>query len=81
MTQKRFNHVFLHGHKHRTDQIDIIEIAKQFSLRNHRRQFFGNLSLFRHTPVTVFFLVYYANTIGSMVVQFFIFVLQCMHKW
>lgn len=44
MTQKRFNHVvLLHGHKHRTDQIDVEECAKEFSLRNHRRrQFFGN---------------------------------------
>ena len=44
MTEKRLNHlILLHSHKHRTDEVSVVEVAKEFSLRNDRRkEFFGN---------------------------------------
>lgn len=44
MTQRRLNHVILlHVHKQRTDEIDLYQIARDFSFKNARRkQFFGN---------------------------------------
>ena len=44
MTEKRLNHlILLHSHKHRTDELSVVEVAKEFSLRNDRcNDFFGN---------------------------------------
>ena len=44
MTQKRLNHlVILHSYQQRTDKLDLLNIAVDFSSRNNRRQlFFGN---------------------------------------
>jgi hypothetical protein len=43
MMEKRYNNVLvLNMHKERTDEIDLAEIAKEFSQRNDRRmRFFG----------------------------------------
>ena len=44
MTQKRLNHVILlHTHKQRTDDLDLVSIARDFTQGNSRRKaFFGN---------------------------------------
>ena len=44
MTQQRLNHcMLLHVHVKQTDQLDLIDIAKEFVRRNERRRtFFGN---------------------------------------
>ena len=44
MTQKRLNHVtIVHTHKKRTDDLNLLDIAKQFICGNERRaNFFGN---------------------------------------
>lgn len=44
MTQKRLNHVILlHTHKQRTDDLDLVSIARDFTEANSRRKaFFGN---------------------------------------
>ena len=43
MTEKRLNHlIIVHSHKQRTDDIDILTVAREFSQRNDRRsEFFG----------------------------------------
>ena len=44
MTQERLNHcMLLHMHREKTDNLDLIEIAKEFVSRCERRKnFFGN---------------------------------------
>lgn len=43
MTEKRLNHlILLHSHKQRTDDINVLDIAKEFIQRNERRsKYFG----------------------------------------
>ena len=47
MTEKRLNHlILLHSHKHRTDEVSAVEVAKEFSLRNDKsKEFFGNFDI------------------------------------
>ena len=43
MTEKRYNNLLiLHVHKHKTDELNLTDIAKEFVNRNERRiNFFG----------------------------------------
>ena len=47
MTEKRLNQlILLHSHKHRTDNLSMMEPAKEFAERNERRRdFFKTLNL------------------------------------
>ena len=65
MTEKRLNHlILLHSHKHRTDELSVVEVAKELSLRNDRRkEFFGNFWHYKQSIVQLFTYYYNINII------------------
>ena len=48
MTQERLNHcILLHTHRHKTDSLNLVNIAKEFTTRNERcKNFFGVFKYF-----------------------------------